>query len=248
MIFPAKTDFLPGEIRVKNRIAKRMKEKRARAKSDDIVYEKLKTALRKRYIKQGSKLVEDTLAKQLGVSRTPVRSAIQRLEMEGLVTTVANRGAFVITPTMAEIKETFQVRAALECKAIELAVRKVNSKELAGLRQLIDREHTILAENRMEDYWPNNDAIHLKIAAMSGNKVLVSYVHELLDRSSLYLVLYDPFSRLEYCPLAEHEKIFTALQSGNTKEVRQAMEEHLKSSTAYAYLAEDIPEDYISLS
>ncbi len=211
-----------------------------------MVYEKLKTALRKRYIKQGSKLVEESLAEQLGVSRTPVRSAIRRLEIEGLVTSIANRGAFVITPTLAEIEQTFQVRAILECRAIELAVQKVNDNELADLRQLIDNEDKILAEGKMEEYWPNNDAIHLKIAGMSENKVLVSYVQELLDRSSLYLVLYDPFSRLEYCPLAEHEKIFAALKSGSREKVHQAMDEHLKSSTAYIHLAEDIPEDYIS--
>ncbi len=224
------------------------KKRRANAKSDDIVYEKLKTALRKRYIKQGTKLVEGTLAEQLGVSRTPVRDAIRRLEREGLVTSIANCGAFVITPTMEEIEETFQVRAALECRAIEMAVQKNDREGLAELRRLIDNEDTILAQNRMEDYWPNNDAIHLKIAKMSGNKVLVSYIHELLDRSSLYLVLYDPFSRLEYCPLAEHEKIFAALNSGDREKVRQAMDEHLKSSTAYAYMAEDVPEDYISLN
>ncbi len=225
-----------------------MKGKKAGVKSDDIVYEKLKKALRKRYIKQGTKLVEGTLAEQLGVSRTPVRSAIHRLEREGLVTSVANCGAFVITPTMAEIEETFQVRAALECKAIELAVEKIDKKELGRLRQLIDNEVVILEQNRMEEYWPNNDAIHLCIAKMSGNRVLASYIRELLDRSSLYLVLYDPFSRLEYCPLAEHEKIFAALKSGSREKVRQAMEEHLKSSTAYAYMAEEVPEDYISLN
>jgi len=67
--------------------------------SENSVYQKLKTAIRKRYIKQGSQLVEVTLAQKLGVSRTPVRSAIKKLEAEGLVNSIPNRGAFVITPT-----------------------------------------------------------------------------------------------------------------------------------------------------
>ncbi len=224
-----------------------MVERSEKTKSDDVVYEKLKNALRKRYIKQGSKLVEATLAEKLGFSRTPVRSAIRRLEMEGLVNTITNRGAFVITPTLDEIEETFQVRSALECKAIELAIHKATDKEIKKFRTLIDKEDLILAENRMQDYWPNNDAIHLHIAKMSGNKVLKSYIHDLLDRCTLYLVLYDPFSRLEYCPLAEHEKIYDALASRDIRAARLAMEEHLKSSTAYAHLAEDVPEDYIHL-
>lgn len=224
-----------------------MTKKRKKSNSDDVVYEKLKIALRKRYIKQGSQLVESTLAAKLGVSRTPVRSAIRRLEMEGLVTSIANRGAFVIKPTLIEIKESFEVRAALECRAIELAVVNGTEEKIAELRQLIDNEGEILAKNRMEEYWRNNDAIHLKIAEMSNNTLLYSYIHELLDRCSLYLVLYDPFSRLDYSPLTEHEKIFTALKSRDTEAVCLMMEEHLQSSTEYIHLAETVPEDYIFL-
>ncbi|PID45117.1 MAG: GntR family transcriptional regulator [Proteobacteria bacterium] len=216
--------------------------------SETAVYERLKSAIRKRYIKQGSRLIETVLAGQLGVSRTPIRSAIKRLESEGLVQTSVNRGAHVITPTREEIEHTFEVRTALECLAVEQAIKNVTPEKITELQKLIDNEHTILAEKRMPEYWENNNAIHLKIAEMSGNLVLVAYIRELLDRSSLYLVLYDPFSRLEYSPLAEHEKIYAALAAASREEARTAMKEHLKSSTVYMHLAEDVPEDYISLT
>ncbi|MBM9518279.1 GntR family transcriptional regulator [Desulforhopalus vacuolatus] len=222
------------------------KEKENRS-SEEFAYQKLKTAIRKRYITRGSKLVETTLAEELGISRTPVRSAIKRLESEGLVNIFPNRGAFVITPTRREIEETFQVRAALESMAIELAIEKASDEQIAELRHIINREYEILERKAMNEYWPNNNAIHLKIAEMSDNRVLFLRVSEILEQSSLYLVLYDPFSRLDYCPMAEHEKLFAALKAKNKAAARAAMEEHLKSSTAYVYVAEEVPEDYISL-
>jgi DNA-binding GntR family transcriptional regulator len=105
--------------------------------SEDSVYQKLKTAIRKRYIRQGSQLVEVALAQQLGVSRTPVRSAIKRLEAEGLVNSIPNRGAFVITPTHREIKETFLVRAQLEIMATRLTATNITPEQVQELRQLI---------------------------------------------------------------------------------------------------------------
>ena len=215
--------------------------------SEETVYHKLKTAIRKRYIKQGSKLVETTLADKLGVSRTPVRSAIKRLEVEGLVNSITNRGAFVITPTRKEIEEAFQVRTALEAMAIEQAITKASQEQIDEIWQLIEQEKEILKTKKMEDYWKINDAIHLLIADMSGNSMLKSYIGELLDRTSLYLVLYDPFSRLEYSPTAEHERIARALENGDEKEARAAIVDHLKSSTSNVQVAEELPEDYLVL-
>ena len=105
--------------------------------SEDSVYRKLKTAIRKRYIRQGSQLVEIALAQQLGVSRTPVRSAIKRLEAEGLVNSIPNRGAFVITPTQKEIEETFLVRAQLEIMATRLTTANITKKQIQELRNLL---------------------------------------------------------------------------------------------------------------
>ncbi|MBU1564962.1 MAG: GntR family transcriptional regulator, partial [Proteobacteria bacterium] len=147
--------------------------------SEDAVYRKLKTAIRKRYIKQGSQLVEVALAQQLGVSRTPVRSAIKRLEAEGLVNSIPNRGAFVITPTQKEIEETFLVRAQLEIMATRLASSRITPKQIEDLRNLISLESKVFDESNLDDYYAANDNLHLKIAELSGNRVLYSYIKEL---------------------------------------------------------------------
>jgi DNA-binding GntR family transcriptional regulator len=215
--------------------------------SEDAVYRKLKTAIRKRYIKQGSQLVEVALAQQLGVSRTPVRSAIKRLEAEGLVNSIPNRGAFVITPTQKEIEETFLVRAQLEIMATRLSSARINAKQIEELRNIISLETKVFDESNLDEYYAANDCLHLKIAEISGNRVLHSYIKELLDRTRIFLILYDPFYKLEYRPTSEHEAIVDAIESGDAGLAAAAVEAHINSSINGLESAGQLPEDYLSL-
>jgi DNA-binding GntR family transcriptional regulator len=215
--------------------------------SEDGVYLKLKTAIRKRYIKQGSQLVEVALAQQLGVSRTPVRSAIKRLEAEGLVNSIPNRGAFVITPTQREIEETFLVRAQLEIMATRLASSHITAKQIEELRNLINLETKVFDESNLDEYYTANDNLHLKIAELSGNRVLYSYIKELLDKTRIFLILYDPFYKLEYRPTSEHEAIVDALAAGDEELASIAVEAHINSSINGLESAGHMPEDYLCL-
>lgn len=215
--------------------------------SEDSVYGKLKTAIRKRYIKQGSQLVEVTIAQQLGVSRTPVRSAIKRLESEGLVNSITNRGAFVITPTKKEIVETFLVRAELECMAIRLVTAKCTEEQIAELRQLIQFETVVFDETNLDEYYAANDNLHLKIAQLSGNSILFSYINELLDKARIYLILHDPFYKIEYSPTSEHLDIIDAIASRDEEKACSAVRAHINSSINGLQEAGQLPDDYLSL-
>jgi len=215
--------------------------------SEDSVYQKLKTAIRKRYIRQGSQLVEVALAQQLGVSRTPVRSAIKRLEAEGLVNSIPNRGAFVITPTQREIEETFLVRAQLEIMAIRLTTANITPKQIQELRDLIEMEKTVFDKNNLDEYYAINDSLHLKIADFSDNRVLSSYISELLDRTRIFQILYDPFYKIEYSPTTEHLAIVDAIASHDTEKACTALVEHINSSINGLESAGKLPEDYLSL-
>ena len=215
--------------------------------SEDSVYRKLKTAIRKKYIKLGSQLVEVALAQQLGVSRTPVRSAIKRLEAEGLVNSIPNRGAFVITPTQREIEETFLVRAELELMATRLTAANITRQQVKELRQLINIETAVLNETDMDEYWAVNDNLHLKIAELSGNSVLCTYIKDLLDRTRIYLILYDPFYKLEYNPTTEHQAIVEAIADHDPERACAAVQAHINSSINGLESAGQLPKDYLSL-
>lgn len=215
--------------------------------SENSVYQKLKTAIRKRYIKQGSQLVEVTLAQKLGVSRTPVRSAIKKLEAEGLVNSIPNRGAFVITPTKQEIEETFLVRAELECMAAKLATLHCNQSSLEELYQFLDFEATVFDKSDLDTYYAANETFHIRIAQMSGNTVLSTYIQKLLDKTRIYLILYDPFFKIEYSPTTEHLDIIEAIASGDQDKACTAVRAHINSSINGLQAVGEMPEDYISL-
>ena len=215
--------------------------------SEQSVYHKLKTAIRKRYIKQGSQLVEVTLAHKLGVSRTPVRSAIKKLEAEGLVNSIPNRGAFVITPTRQEIEETFLVRAELDCMAVSLAAQRCTQAEISELHQIINFETAVFDKSDLDAYYAANDSFHIRIAEMSGNNVIITYIKELLDKTRIYLILYDPFFKIEYSPTTEHLDIVEAIASGDREKACAAVRAHINSSINGLQAAGEMPEDYISL-
>lgn len=192
-------------------------------------------------------MVEISLAQQLGVSRTPVRSAIKRLEAEGLVNSIPNRGAFVITPTQREIEETFLVRAQLEMMATKLTTERITLKQIEELRELINVETKVFDKSNLDDYYAANDNLHLKIAELSGNKVLYSYIKELLDRTRIYLILYDPFYQLEYSPTTEHAAIIDAMAERDGHKACLAVEAHINSSITGLESAGNLPEDYLSI-
>ena len=215
--------------------------------SEDSVYRKLKTAIRKRYIRQGSQLVEVALAQQLGVSRTPVRSAIKRLEAEGLVNSIPNRGAFVITPTQREIEETFLVRAQLEIMAARLTATTITPQQSQVLLGLIEQESSGFDKNNLDEYYAANDTLHLKIAEFSDNRVLYSYIHDLLDRTRIFLILYDPFYKIEYYPTKEHETIVDAIVNHDVERAGAAVITHVNSAISGLETAGQLPEDYLSI-
>ena len=220
----------------------------SRGNSEDAVYQKIKNAIRKRYIMQGSQLVEGSLAQKLGVSRTPVRSAIKRLEAEGLVNSIPNRGAFVITPSLKEIEETFVVRGHLEQMAGRLAAEKIQSRQITELNELIDREAKVFDKHNFDEYYIVNDTFHLKIAEFSENSVLASYVRELLDRTRIYLILIDSFDKLSISPsLEDHRAIVTALSQHDPEATADAISKHIRSSVNDLETADLMPDDYLSI-
>lgn len=215
--------------------------------NEEYVYQKLKNAIVKRYIKQGTKLVETALAKQLNVSRTPVRSAIRRLAYEGFATYETNKGVCVIEPTIEEIKGTFFVRTQLEKAAVRLAADNISPRDLLQLQSCLDEEVQIFEHRDIDEYYRINDAIHLTIARASGNAVLTRYIEELLNRTKIYLILYDPFFSMPINPsIHEHQQVVESLKTKDPAAAEKAMEIHL-SSAFDGMEIQVLPEDYIAL-
>ncbi len=120
------------------------------------------------------KLDEHYLAEKLGVSRTPVREALSRLEQEGLVHLIPRRGAYVIRKTKQEILDIIAVWAALESMAARLATQEATDEQIAKLREMfVQFEEPGRPQARIDEYSETNIRFHQAIIALSGNELLI---------------------------------------------------------------------------
>ncbi|MEH7347518.1 GntR family transcriptional regulator [Gottfriedia acidiceleris] len=197
---------------------------------EELVYTKIKLSIYNRFIRPGSQLVEAAIAKKLNVSRTPVRAAIKKLEHEGYVQVTPNRGAFVIKPTAEEMKDAYSVRLLLEKQSAGLAAERISKEDIEKLYNLIDEEKRTFDHRDTDSYYKMNDSFHSIIAEASQNKLLLEYVKDIVSRTTIYVVLFDPLDTLKINPsIEEHISIVKALESRDKIEAEKAMEIHLTS-------------------
>ncbi len=201
----------------------------------DTAATKVHAALRKLIVSgdigPGSRLIETELAGQFGISRVPVREALQQLENEGLVTSTPSRGKIVVRLTTAEIRDTYAVRAVLEGLAGRLALENRSVEMYGKLRDILARMREA-AENGDARVVSQLDAdFHMAVWEMSSNSVLSEALTRLLARIRIYI----PITVREDGALAtwsEHAEILAALESGDPVAVEECMRHHIEASAA----------------
>ena len=186
-------------------------------------------------IPPGFPLVEQQVAEELGLSRTPVRNALRRLAAEGLVTVTPNQGAMVAVPTPKDIRDAYLTREALESLAARLACDAVTESFLAGLRDAADRELSTLKDRSLGDYIEANNDFHLLVARGADNRPLEGAIRRCLALTNVYLSLFDSFYEVSEEDLRtqwEHRILIDALRSGDPYWAESAMRSHVRSAFA----------------
>ncbi len=215
---------------------------------EDLAYDKIKIAIFKGYIKKGDKLKEVSLSKSLNMSRATVKGATKRLVYEGLAEHTPNKGATVVNPSLQEINEAFQVRSQLEKMAISLAVEKLNTEDFIELQKLIETETKGFKAEEQEQEYKINTEFHMKIAQKSENSVLIHYIHELIQKTTIYLILFDPFYQrlgMNNPSPVEHQEIIHLLKSKDGESAAAAMGCHLESTMNNIDENQLLPSDYL---
>ena len=227
--------------------------------AEQIAYTRIKTAIYKQYIRQGSRLAEASLAKQLKLSRTPVRHALRRLHYDGLVEFSPSGRAQVICPTEDKIRQTYAVRAQLEKMAAALAAQNTTEKDVAELKRLASLERSIYEKfiasglrQSLSKYHEINEAFHEKIARLSGNDVLYEQIVGLLQKCKVYLILFDTYDQMDFNPSLmaspiEHEEIISRLSKGDSQGAEEAMLNHLISTLDGMDFDNVLPDDHITI-
>lgn len=196
----------------------------------DIVFENLREAIINGQLRPGERLMEVQIAEELGVSRTPVREAIRKLELEGLVVMVPRKGAYVSNVSIKDISDVFQIRRALEGLAAELAAEKLTEEQLEELEQLLARTAETVNKLDVMTTVDIDTGFHQVIYEASRNEKLSSMLYHLREQIQRFRTqsLSRP-GRLQQA-LMEHKAIMEALKEGDGELARRLVEEHIESA------------------
>ena len=173
------------------------------------------------------RLDEAELSAHYGVSRTPVREALQRLAESGLAEHLPRRGTFVRSPSLSELVEMFEVMAELECMAVRLATRRATGVDIDALANLNEACRAAVEAGDAKGYYELNAKLHRQIYKISGNSFLASEAQRLHDRLR-------PFRRLQLRvrgrmgeSMEEHDIILAAIRDGDAQQAVDTMRNHI---------------------
>ena len=192
------------------------------------VYVTLREMITSGVLPIGSQIEERLLAKQMGVSRTPLREAIGQLHNEGIIEYRPYRGNFVRTFTAKEINDLYQVRKALEVLAIRLAIPKLSQEHLEYIHRILDDVQNALDCGDINAYSEADRRFHNFIADITGNATLL----DTLDRLSAQIQImrnianHDP--EVVRRTSIERPKILAALQARDVDSAAELMEAHIE--------------------
>lgn len=175
----------------------------------------------------GARLSERALGERLGVSRTPLREALRMLASEGLVRHEPNRGAIVAPLDRADIEATFELLAALEGLAGELAAQRIDDAQLAEIKALHFEMRAHHARGDRAAYFRANQEIHRHIAAAAANPVLVETFERLNARVKRVRYAANLTPERWAKAVEEHERMIAALDARDGAALRAILEAHL---------------------
>jgi DNA-binding GntR family transcriptional regulator len=189
----------------------------------ELTYSSIKKSVLTGAFEPSFRLTEELLSSQLGISKSPVREALNRLESEGLVRIEARRGAFVREFSSKEISDLFNLRVVLELHSILTA--KVTPKLLRQLKDSIERTEMILAKGDRMAHVEEDLRFHRLIAESTGNDELSS-VFENVQQKSL-LCRYKSYELSATRSPVAHKRIYKALAAADRTTAQTAMEDHI---------------------
>jgi DNA-binding GntR family transcriptional regulator len=220
------------------------------------VYERLREHLKNGKLLPGDRLAEVNLARQMRVSRGPLREAINQLASEGLIQQVPGLGAYVLSPDAQEINDIYDTRAALECFAAEKAAERISEDGLQRLQEQCDKMRGLLDVYRSGETWTEahrqalldaDAGFHVVIAQASQNtrigKLLEDY--RLLQRMLAYSDRLGPVSSLSTRSWAwgQHTRILRAIRARDPEAARHAMARHAETAKRNALAAYEALQD-----
>jgi DNA-binding GntR family transcriptional regulator len=192
-----------------------------------LVYDELKNAIVKGDMTPGSRVIESRVAAAMGISRTPVREAIHKLEREGLLRYNPKGGYFVAGMTREEIKETFGIRSILESYAAKLAAIQYQGDELKPLEKKIDEFQHYLDRGQTDELLRINTEFHDLLYALSRSPRLIKMIHDLKDEIFRFRQVILKKDEMAVISNEDHKLMLELIRERNADGVEKIVREHI---------------------
>ena len=206
-----------------------MKENKTKKPLSDFIFDELREEILSGNLKPGERLMEIKYAQSLGVSRTPFREAVRKLEKEGLVTVLPRRGAHVSLLSVKDLCDVLDIRCALDMLAIEKFTENAKDTDLLHLKSLIDSFARATENDNLQQQAASDVDFHEYIYTHTGNERLVQIYYGLKDQLYRFRILYlkevfEPSAVAE-----EHYKMLDAIRTKNVDVAKQMAALHIQN-------------------
>ncbi|MDR3559917.1 MAG: GntR family transcriptional regulator [Negativicutes bacterium] len=196
----------------------------------EVVSEALREAIVNQTLKPGERLMEIQLAEELGVSRTPIREAIRRLELEGFLIMVPRRGTYVADLTIKDINEVFEIRTALDVLAAGLAAERITEEELEQMERLLVQIGEYIDRNDAEGIVEADGQFHDILYRASRNDRLVGIISNLREQFTRFRTISMAYPGRIKNTLEEHRRLVEAIGQRNPELAQQYASEHMENA------------------
>ena len=193
----------------------------------DVVFNTLRRAILKGELEPGERLMEIALANKLGVSRTPIREAIRKLELEGLVVMIPRKGAEVARITEKDLRDVLEVRTSLEKLAIELACDRITEDDIYDLKLACKNFEESFGKDDLTTIAEKDVAFHDIIFRSTKNARLIQILNNLREQMYRYRLEYLKDTQSHDRLVEEHQRIVDAIIGKNKEEAVRLIQEHI---------------------
>ena len=198
---------------------------------EEAAYQHIKNKIIQREIFHGSRILQETIVQETGISRTPVYQAILRLKHEGYVDFLPKRGAAVIKPTAKDIHDAYDFRVLLETNLIRRVCHVITKDRIDEMEHYVNEQSRLYATGNIQVFNDLNRKFHLTLCAQEDNKYYEKVLHELYNKCDIYLLFYDRYKMQkpeESSTLRAHRKIISALRERDEEACVRLMKEHIE--------------------
>lgn len=193
----------------------------------DVVFNTLRQAILRGELEPGERLMEIQLAQKLGVSRTPIREAIRKLELEGLVIMIPRKGAEVAHITEKDMKDVLEVRGTLEELAVTLACKNITKEAIAELKMANKLFEAAIVSKDVVKIVDADVRFHDVIYTMTDNQRLIQIINNLREQLYRYRLEYVKDARSHSMLISEHNDIISRLEKSDEEGAKKVVSQHI---------------------